>query len=137
MFRCWMKSWWHPLVNLNTSKKLKNLHNILELNVHFKSNLILIQQLDEDDWIKSMYTKYIFYSFSMAIGLHVCDSWHITKQKEIEKIVQCPSFISLWYGSGVFPKMKILLCIHCLKMQKNMFWMEFHPKTLNMKLFYI
>jgi len=51
----------------------------------------------------------------MAIGLHVCDSWNITKQKEIEKIMQCPSLKSpfLWYGRGVSPKMKILLCIHC------------------------
>jgi len=41
---------------LNTSKKLKNLHdNILKLKVNFESKLILIQQLNEDDWIKLMY----------------------------------------------------------------------------------
>jgi hypothetical protein len=52
-----LKSWWHPLTNLNTSKKLKNLHNILEFKVHFESELILIQWLDEEDWIKSIYTE--------------------------------------------------------------------------------
>jgi len=49
-----------------------------------------------------MYTQYITYSFSTTIGFHVCDSWNITKQKEIEKKMHCP-FInspSLWYGSG-------------------------------------
>jgi hypothetical protein len=78
----------------------------LELKVHFESKLILIQQLDEEDWTKSMYTKYIIYNFSMAIGLHVCDSWNITKQKKIEKIMQCPSIKSppLSYGSGFFLK---------------------------------
>jgi hypothetical protein len=37
-----------------------------------------------------MDTKYIFYSFLTAIGPHVYDSWNITKQKKIEKIMQCP-----------------------------------------------
>jgi hypothetical protein len=49
-------------------------NNIFELKVHFDSKLILIQWLDEKDWIKSMYTKYITYNFSIAIGLHVYDS---------------------------------------------------------------
>jgi hypothetical protein len=51
-----------------------------------------------------MYTKYITYKYSTAIRPHVCDSWNITKQKEIEKIMQCPSIKSLllWYGSGFF-----------------------------------
>jgi hypothetical protein len=31
----------------------------------FESKLILIQQLDEEDWIKSMYIKYITHNFSM------------------------------------------------------------------------
>jgi hypothetical protein len=45
-----LKSWWHPLVILNISKKIKNLHkNILELKVHFELKLILIQCLDEKD----------------------------------------------------------------------------------------
>jgi hypothetical protein len=37
----------------------------------------------------------------MTTGPHVCDSWNITKQKEIEKIMQCPSIKSpsLWYGN--------------------------------------
>jgi hypothetical protein len=50
-----LKSWWYHLTILNISKKLKNLHdNILELKVHFESKLILIQQLNEKDWIKLM-----------------------------------------------------------------------------------
>ncbi len=68
------------MANLNTSTKLKKLHNILEFKIHFESKLISIQWLDEEHWIKP-----ITYSFSMAIGPHVCDSWNITKQKEIEK----------------------------------------------------
>jgi hypothetical protein len=63
------------LVILNTSKSVKNLHdNVLELQVNFESKLILIQWLDENDWMESMYIKYIIYLFSMAIGLHVCGS---------------------------------------------------------------
>ncbi len=62
---------------------------------------------------KSMYAQYITYSFSTTIGSHVYDSWNITKQKKIEKIMQCSSMKSppLWYGCGFFLK-KILLCIH-------------------------
>jgi len=58
-----------------------------------------------------MYIEYITYSFSMAIRLHVYDSWNITKQKK--KIMQCLSIKSppLWYGSDVVPKNKIL-CNH-------------------------
>jgi hypothetical protein len=70
-----LKSWWNPFV-LNTSKKIKNLHdNILELKIHFESRLILIQWLDEKDYIKSMYIEYITYIFSTTI----------TKHKKIEK----------------------------------------------------
>jgi hypothetical protein len=66
------KSWLHALAILNISKKLKKLYeNILELKVHFKSKLILIQGLDEKDWIKLMCIKYITYNFLTAIG-HGC-----------------------------------------------------------------
>jgi hypothetical protein len=89
------------------------LHVIFELKIHLESKWILIQGLDEEDWIKSMYTQYITYSFSTTIGSHVYDSWNITKQKKIEKIMECSSIKSppLWYGCGFFLK-KILLCIH-------------------------
>jgi len=60
-------------------------YKILEPKVHFESKLILIQWLDEEDWIKSMYVEYIIYSFSTAIGPHLCGSWNIIKQKKIEK----------------------------------------------------
>ncbi len=105
------KSWWYPLVILNKSKKLQNLHNnIFEFKVHFELELIFIQRLNEEDWIKLMYTTYITYSFLTAIGPHVCDSWNITKQKKIEKIMQCPFIKSppLWYGSGFFLKKDIM-----------------------------
>jgi len=49
-------------------------YKILEPKVHFESKLILIQWLDEEDWIKSMYVEYIIYSFSTAIGPHLCGS---------------------------------------------------------------
>jgi hypothetical protein len=64
------------LAILNISKKkLKNVHdNIMKFKVHDKLNLILIQQLDEEDWINSMYIQYITYSFLMTIMSHVCDS---------------------------------------------------------------
>jgi hypothetical protein len=69
----------------------KNLHgNILEFKVHFESKLILIQWLDEENWIKFMYIQCIIYNFSTTIGLHVCGSLNITKLKKIEKIMQCP-----------------------------------------------
>jgi len=70
-----LKIWWHPLVILNKKKNFLNVHdNILKLKVHF-------------DWIARwkgldkilMYIKYITYKFSMAIGLHVYDSWNIAK----------------------------------------------------------
>jgi len=39
---CYVKSWWHPLAIINTSKKLKNLHdNILKLKIHFESKFSL------------------------------------------------------------------------------------------------
>jgi hypothetical protein len=42
----------------------------------------------------------------MAIGLYACTSQNITKQKNIEKIMQCPfiKFLSFLYGSDVFLK---------------------------------
>jgi hypothetical protein len=40
----------------------------LELEVHFESELTLIQWLNEEYYIKSMYIKYITYDFSIAIG---------------------------------------------------------------------
>jgi hypothetical protein len=51
-----------------------------------------------------MYLEYIIYSFSTTIRPHVCDAWNITKQKKIEKLMQCPSIKSpsIWYGNGVF-----------------------------------
>jgi len=44
----------------------------------------------------------------MVIGPHVYDSWKITKQKKIEKIMQWPVIKSppLWYGNGFFFKIK-------------------------------
>jgi len=119
-----LKVWWYPLAILNTSKKLKNLHdNILELKVHFESKLILIQQLNEDDWIKLMYIQYIIYNFSMAIRPYVCGSWNITKQENWEKnamsIYKSPFYI---YGNGFSPKKKTSLCIYCSKMKEKHFF---------------
>jgi hypothetical protein len=52
-----------------------NVHdNIMKFKVHDKLNLILIQWLNEEDRINSMYIKYITYSFSMTIMPYVCDS---------------------------------------------------------------
>jgi len=60
---------------LNTNKKLKNLHdNILKLKLHFESKIILIQWLDEEDWIKLVYIQYITYIFLQTIKPHICDT---------------------------------------------------------------
>ncbi len=72
--------------------------NILELRVHFESKLSLIKWLNKEDWIKSMCIKYIMYIFLMAIDLHVYGSWHITKPKKNEKMIQCPPM-----KSSLFP----------------------------------
>jgi len=73
----------HPSIILNKDKKLHSLYNnILEPKIHFDTKLILIQWLDEEDWIKSMYIDYIIYSFSMAIGLHLCGSMKHYQTKE-------------------------------------------------------
>jgi hypothetical protein len=47
---------------------------MFKLKVHFESKLILIQWLDEEDWVKSMYVEYISYNFLVAVGPHVYDS---------------------------------------------------------------
>jgi hypothetical protein len=98
-------------------------NNIFELKVHFESKIILIQWLNEEDWIKSMYTKNIIYNFSAAIRLHVYDSWNITKKKKTKKIMHCPSIKSplLWYGSGVFLKIRYYYAFITKQMQKNTF----------------
>jgi hypothetical protein len=51
-----------------------------------------------------MYVEYITYNFSKTIRPHVYDSWNITKQKKIEKIMQCPSIKSppFWYVNDFF-----------------------------------
>jgi hypothetical protein len=123
-----LKVWWYPLAILNTSKK------------NFKlcmTKLILIQHLNKDDWIKLMYIQYIIYNFSMAIGPHVYGSWNITKQKKIEKIMQCPCINFLFFDVVmVFPLKEILLCIYCSKMQKktHIFWMKIYPTILNIQI---
>jgi hypothetical protein len=52
-----------------------------------------------------MCIEYIITNFSTTIGPHVCGSWNITKQNNIEKIMQCPFIKSppFWYGSGFIP----------------------------------
>jgi len=47
-------------------KSVKNVHdNIMKLKVRYESNLIVIQQLDEEDWI-----KLTLYNFSFEI--YIC-----------------------------------------------------------------
>jgi hypothetical protein len=71
-----------------------------------------------------MYTEDIIYSFSTTIGPHVCNSWNITEQKEIENIMQCPSIKSapLWYGSGFFLKGRYYYAFIVLKNAKTHFF---------------
>ncbi len=78
-----------------------------------------------------MYTKYIIYNFSMAIGLHVYDLSKITKQKKIEKIMQDPSIKSppLWYGSDLFLKICYYYAFIIKQMQKTHFLNEISSKN--------
>jgi hypothetical protein len=78
-----------------------------------------------------MYTKYITYKFSKAIGPHVCDSWNITKQKEIEKIMQMPIMKSppLWYGSGFFLNGRYYYAFIVKKKKKNTFFNGISSKS--------
>ncbi len=64
--------------------KQKTLEFTQPFGVHFELEFILIQWLNEEDWIKSIYIKYITYNFSIAIRPHVCGSWNITQKKKIE-----------------------------------------------------
>jgi hypothetical protein len=59
----------------------------------------------------------------MAIGPHVYDSWNITKQKKIEKIMQCPSIKppALWYGSGFLLRIRYYYAFITKQMQQNTF----------------
>jgi hypothetical protein len=59
---------------------LKKIHdNILKFKINFDP-IVKWRGLD-----KILYVKYITYNFSMTIGLHVCASWNINKQTQIEK----------------------------------------------------
>jgi hypothetical protein len=80
-----------------------------------------------------MYTQYITYSFSTGTRPHVYDSWNITKQKEIEKIMQCPSikFPSLWYGNDFFLKGRYHYTFFTKKMKKIHFLNGISSKNLN------
>jgi hypothetical protein len=54
--------------------------NILKFKVHSQSKSMLIQWLNEKDWIKSMYKKYITY-----IKPYVYGSCNNTKQEQTKK----------------------------------------------------
>ncbi len=77
-----------------------------------------------------MYIQYITYNFSTAIRLHVC-SWHITKQKKIETIMECPSikFPSLSYGSGFFPRTRYYYAFIVQKWKNTLFKNEISSKN--------
>jgi hypothetical protein len=70
----------------------------------------------------------------MTIRPHVYGSWNSTKQKKIEKIMQCPSIQTppFLYGSGFFLKYIYYYAFIAKQMKwKQVFWMEIHPKSLN------
>jgi hypothetical protein len=94
-----LKSWWHYLTILITSK------NILECaSQHLKTQssfwfnlMVRWKGLD----IINVHTIYNIY-FSMDIGSHVYDSWNMTKQNKIEKILQCPIIFLFFHMVVVF-----------------------------------
>jgi hypothetical protein len=77
-----------------------------------------------------MYIEYITYSFSTAIGPHVCDSWNITEQKKTKKIIQCPSIKSppFWYGNGFFLQNIYYYAFIVQKCSKHTFFNEISSK---------
>jgi hypothetical protein len=79
-----------------------------------------------------MYIEYITYSFSTLIRPHVYDSWNVTKQKKIKKLMQCPSIKStpFLYGSGFVFKIRYYYAF-IIKQCKHIFWIEFHKKNLS------
>jgi hypothetical protein len=52
---------------------------------HLESKLILIQSLDEEEWIKLIYIEYISYNFFTTIRPHVCGSWTLPNKKTLKK----------------------------------------------------
>jgi hypothetical protein len=73
----------------------------------------------------------------MAIGPNVCDSWNITKQKEIEKLMQCPFIKShlLWYGSGFFLKGRYYYAFITKKCKKTHFLNGISSKSFKFLIF--
>jgi hypothetical protein len=67
----------------------------------------------------------------MAIRPHVCDSWNITKQKEIEKTMQCSSIKSptIWYGGGFSWKEDIIIHSLLKKCKITHFFNEISSKS--------
>jgi hypothetical protein len=99
-----LKSWRYSLAIINTRKKpLKLAWQHFWNSSSFWVKINLDPMIRWSEWIKLIYIQYIIYNFSTAIRAHVCDSWNITKQKKIEKIMQCWFIKSpLWYGGGSF-----------------------------------
>jgi hypothetical protein len=100
------------------------------MKAHFESKLILIQWLNEEDCIKSVYIKYITYSFSKALRPHVYDSWNITKQKKIKKHMHCPSIKSPFFYMVIFFKIINYYAFIVLKMQYIYIYNGISSKTL-------
>jgi len=69
----------------------------------------------------------------MAIRPHVCDSWNITKQKEIEKTMHCSSIESptIWYGGGFSWKEDVIMHSLQKKCKITHLKKKIHPKVLN------
>jgi hypothetical protein len=66
-------------------KSLEFAQQHLELKIHFESKLILIQCLDEEDWIKSMYTQYITNIFQWPQGLMFVIYETLPNKRKLEK----------------------------------------------------
>jgi hypothetical protein len=104
--------------------------NNLEIKVHIESKLSLIQSLDEEDWIKSMCIKHIFYHDCKVSCL-----WFMTyyqKKKEIKnKYNNNNKFIIFLKVMDVFHK-KRLVCIYCFKIAIKTYILNgFQFKTFN------
>jgi len=131
-----LKSWFHPLANLNTSKR--NLKICTTTKFGIQSSLWVKINLDPTIKWGGLNKINVHRVYNLQFFNNHKDSclWFMKhyQTKEIEKIMQCPyiKYAPLWYGSDFFLKWRYYHAfIVFKKWKKTLFLMEIHPKVLN------